>query len=419
MVGKDFDQRKVSHKIFSIVGISIKKIVVVLIMLLPGMLLDIMYHKEYFNIAYIKELVNIISNITGIKYYEALKILGGTVGVVLTMVNLFLATGINLAQRREDDIYGIPRSELEGLQTNRYTYTRRVTYVAPLLIIIFLNLSMCISGYLLYVYCYAFYLMHFRMHEQSYNIDYKRSIVVSSIIEQYKNSTDGNLVDLQVIIEKMGLHARTEKNWNDMVIIYRRMMEELGQVDLQSIYSISGEFFYYLFFHGDIKYGMEAQRFIRDLVSDFDKKNHPTVQDKEWVKFYSIIEMAVMYMNEADLISLLEWLENFVNRKKELSRRCSKKLDPHTIQLQRTLICVLLECRFRYCSCEEYVSLASVAKKTWLAINTTKYFIELKLYDQLRKHNAIVDIKNVIETLESDYKKRTRVSTLAKIATTI
>ncbi len=428
---RNHDKGKVSHKILSTAGNTIKKIVVVSAMLSPGILLDIMYHMEYFDIEYIKTLMQNISSITGVKYCEALKILGGTVGVVLTMVNLFLATSINLAQRREDNIYGIPRSELEEIQTNHYTYMRRVTYIAPLLIIIFLNLSMCISGYLLYVYCYAFYFIYFRMHEQSYNVDCKRSIVVKRIIKKYENSTDGNLIDMQVTFEKMGLCARAENNWNDMAIIYRRLMEELEQGDLQSIYSLSSEFFYYLFFYGDTAYGVEARRFIRDLVCDFDKKSHPTVQDKEWVMLYSIMDVAVMYMIEADLISLLEGLLNFVNRKHALSWQCSttskeneetlRTIDSHTIQLQRTLICVLLECRFKYCPSEGGVSLilASVAKKIWCAINTPKHFEELKLYDNLKKHYSEINFKEIIEDLEKDYKKGTMVSTMAKIAATI
>ena len=189
------------------------------IILAFGMFLDAVYYG-YVKCGWITDLFHFLAGITGVTYDRALGILEGTVGVVMTMVNLFLATSISLAQRREEHIYGISRSELEEFYPKRYRGTRNISlvtpFIAPVLIIIFLNFSLCIAGYFLYLYCYYIYFMHYRMHEQSYNKERNQAAVVQKILYEYQRGTENGRLAVQVIFEKMRNGVVKENNWNEM-----------------------------------------------------------------------------------------------------------------------------------------------------------------------------------------------------------
>lgn len=390
------------------------------IILAFGMFLDAVYYG-YVKCGWITDLFHLLAGITGVTYDRALGILEGTVGVVMTMVNLFLATSISLAQRKEEHIYGISRSELEEFYPKRYRGTRNISlvtpFIAPVLIIIFLNLSLCIAGYFLYLYCYCIYFMYYRMHEQSYNKERNQAAVVQKILYEYQRGTENGRLAVQVIFEKMRNGVVKENNWNEMGIIYRKVMEKLPQSDLNGAYSLSSEFFYILFFHGPEVNEVGAQKFIREFIGDFDGKSHGDLSDIEWAKLFAILEIAVMDMDEANLVNLLTWLQNYKKRKKELMQQGGQEMDSYTIQMQRAMVCVLLECRFQNASQGTItLPMAKVAKESWYVINTSDCLEQLMAYSDFVFHHPMISLREIIESLAKDYKDGTGTSIIANTA---
>ncbi len=391
------------------------------LMLSPGIFLDAVYYG-YVNCEWIMQLFHSLSDITGVTYQGALGILGSTVGVVMTMVNLFLATGISLAQRKGEHVYGISRSELEEFYTKRYRGTRNVSliipFIAPVLIIVFLNCSMCITGYLLYLYCYFSYFTYYRMHEQSYNKERNQSAVVEKILAEYQRGTESGRLAVQVIFEKMRNGVVKENNWNEMGIIYRKFMGKFPQDDLYGAYNLSSEFFHILFFHGPQIHEIGAQKFVREFIRDFDGKSHSNISDIEWVKLFAILEIAVMDMDEVNLISFLNWIQNYKIRKEESMQQGGSEMDSHTIQMQRVMVCVFLECRFQNVSPRAItLPMAKIAKESWYAINTSDCLEQLKAYSDFAFHHPMINLKEIIRNMRKDYKEGTRVSIIANIAT--
>lgn len=80
-------------------------ILLLVLMLIPGIVLDMMYWKHQANI------VNCLGSVPRyVKVYNnAFSILKSNVGVLMTMVSIFLTMNINMAERSEKKVYGIPR----------------------------------------------------------------------------------------------------------------------------------------------------------------------------------------------------------------------------------------------------------------------------------------------------------------------
>lgn len=416
------DLRRIYEQLYMIVKRELIAALTVLWMLIPGMLLDAVYYK-IIKCTFVSNGFRLMSELTGITYQSALEKLDGMIGALMTMVSLFLATSINLAQRRDDNLYGIPRYEFDQ-EDIKYTNTRRVSYVAPLLIIIFLNLSMCITGYLLYLYCFAFYFLHYRMHEQSYNEERNKKLVVKKLVDPYlKTDLEEGLLSVQVFFERIGDNVDKSHHWSEPGILYKNIMNELPENDLKRRYALSNVFFDSVYFGRGRIHELEAIEFIREFVAAFDKKEHSSFSDSEWVELFAILEVAIMKMGEENLNIVLSWLDNFTWRNKilqEKSRKnsdCSRQVDSETKKRQRTMLCVLLECRLQCADTEKRsLLMAKMAAKCWYDINTASYFSQLAVYSDFSLHRPRINLQMIIDNLINDYNERTKRSAIAYIA---
>ncbi len=405
-----------------------KSLGIVIFWLILALFLDAV-HYRLITCEWILKLWRWLSDLTGITYQSALDVLSGNAGTVMTLVSMFLTIGISIAERQTEHLYGIPWSELEPFQENGYKYARKISHVAPLLIVIILNLSLCMTGYLLYVYCYAFYFMYYRTHEQSYDRERNQYLIVKKIYTEYEEGRGAGLLAVRALFERMGNEAEKANNWNEMRMIYNKMMRECYKYNAESVHDIAGSFFSIIFFKGSHEF--ETRKFVRDFMTDFDKHRHDEIMDKDWVEIFSIFEVIIMNMEEDKLIGMLESADDFSSRKKELNREwkedyeghraeCLQQLNSVTISLQRVLICVLLECRFQCISQgPRTVPLAEAVRKCWCAVTVPEYFNQLEEYAVFMNHYSGINFIEIIETLERDYCKKTRESIIANTAAVI
>lgn len=412
----------------SLVEKEIKAVITVLIMLFPGFFLDAVYYRVIKCDA-IYAFFHYVFLLTGVTYQTAFEKLNGMLGILMTIVSLFLATNINLEQRRTADLYGIPRSELFLARDRKYRYTRRVSYLAPLLIVVFLNLSMCITGYLLYFYCYTFYILFYQMHEQSYNEERDRKYVVDTLVKKY---VDANLVDgaliVQLFCERVGSSLDRLHNWNSIQILYKDIVNCLPERELERRYIFTSSFFGSVYFGKDRIHEAEATKFIREFLYEFDSQSHVSWMETKWIELFSILEIAIIEMEEDNLLRTLEWLRDFKWRNKRLqdkdecentdkdSKKNPKQVQYDCICFQRTIIVIFLECRMyfidRICSLE----MANEVKRCWSEINTFQYYEEIKRNINFCLYHSGIDFNEVVENLKYDYEKGTKRSAVANIA---
>jgi hypothetical protein len=383
----------------------------IIIIAILAFCLDLMYHGVIACCPILRNGYHFLSTWTGVTYQSALDLLSGTVGVVMTMVSLILATGINLVQRGEVCIYGIPRSELKTSDNYMYQKMGRICYLAPLLIVFFLNFSMCISGYLLYIYCYVFLCLHHLKYRQSYNEKRNRDALVSKIIEEYQieNIEDG-IWNIQIYFEKIKEYTVESGKWNQMTILYQEMLDKISNEDMNRRYILSSTFFYYVFFRGKKKNETGAVSFIRDFIAEFDRKCAVVFTDPGWVELFAILEIAIMEMEEVCLLELLNLLKDFASREKKSS------ITENIIQRQRTMVCVLLECRLQNPLVDISISMANMLSSSWNELTTDDYINELEMYSGFRMRYSKRYFSLAIHNLILDYEKTIGISALGNIA---
>ncbi|MCD8326837.1 MAG: hypothetical protein LUC90_09235 [Lachnospiraceae bacterium] len=150
-------------------GVNVKKlrryinsILMAIFLLLPGLVLDFVHDQKItWNWATaVYECIRDCARWAGLHYDNAFQVLSNNLGVLITIVSLFLTMNINIAERSEKKVFGISRKELEDQGMGRwikfFRVMRVIGFLAPLLMIACIIERWCITGYLLLLFCYIF-----------------------------------------------------------------------------------------------------------------------------------------------------------------------------------------------------------------------------------------------------------------------
>ena len=189
-------------------------------------LLDCVYHDLF----YCEKLEGIWNGLRSWKeksfpmvtYRQSYEILRGTIGVLMTTISIFLTMTINIANRREQKVFGISRSKLTGTRMEvLYTWMRRWNCLSPVLMISFINISFCLSGYVVFFYCYLFSVLHYFLHRNSFSREKDRGYLVNKIV-QYNDfdNDEKKKMEYYLLLENMRKSIIKEGNWEEVSLYF-------------------------------------------------------------------------------------------------------------------------------------------------------------------------------------------------------
>lgn len=395
------------------------------VMLMPGMGLDWIYWNQencWNSIAVF--LQNFLS--CRITYCSALNTLNSSVGVLMTLVSLFLTMNINIAERSEKKVYGIVRRDLfPGKHNMFYVYVRRMSYFAPLLLLVFLNLSYCVSGYLLLCYLYLFLMAYYYTHESSYSLDKNLEAVAFLLAGYFDNSNDFEEkpeILYCMRLEEIGKSVKEGADWNGIEQIYSRLRSIKIYDDLNR-YMIDYYFYKIVFWNtvqDDISniYAMQFMRRRMEIVDVNTAKNGRL--GEEWTLIWSLFKVTLINANEYDLSLFLKWFLNDIERGRETMRKCGKSLPSHVVKEEIGVLLTLMEYRLRTKTIKSN-QLQSIIKVLWNSGKGIWMNEKFEFQAQIRNINQIEiekdtdEIEKVLQDLQSDYCKQTRRSLIAYI----
>lgn len=214
-----------------------------LLMLLPGFSVDILYYlRDYCPV--VKRAVHRLYCIFqpwGITYNSAMDIIGGIVGIIVTMVGLFISTNINLFQRSEKNSFGITYKEMQEIVGGKWQkvakWTKRVSCIAPLMLIPVLNFRLCVTGYLLYVYCCVSVVLQYFLYSSSFSRGEIPQKVVAVLLNEVPRDMDWKADGIQRFDMRLMAVAeslKTERNWLEVEILFDVLLRKLENYDLRN-----------------------------------------------------------------------------------------------------------------------------------------------------------------------------------------
>lgn len=333
----------------NIVAGMAKVMLVLFAMLLPGILLDIFYRMGV-NYWMSWQVVSILGSCK-ITYGSALKILGGNVGVLVSIVSMFLTINNNISERFEKKIYGVPRAGLYGNVGGFYRYTGKICLCAPALMLIFLNLEFCVSGYFVFGYCMLFMGMHYYRYDSSYSRPLEQMVCrIKRDLPEEGIWTLDTLSEYQVLLECIGRSAEEEGNWAEIESLYIALLDATLEYSFDKRYLIAFHFYQIVFWKSEKKSKVVPLEMLRTYLDRLDVEAGKTgvIQENQWPVLWGMMRAAVCESGERELIRFLEHFYDFPAR----GSNVLQKTEEYTLRLsameeQAGIMLVLLEYRFK------------------------------------------------------------------------
>lgn len=351
--------------IMAVIG---KTLLIMILMLLPGMFLDIFYRMGI-GIWYSWRIVSVL-RYCNITYSNSFKILGGSFGVIVSIVSMFLTINNNISERFEKKVFGIPRAELYEGENGIYKYMGRMCLCAPVLMMLFLNLEFCMSGYLVFCYCMLFVVMHYYRYDSSYSRPLDKMVCrIMRDLPREELWTQDTLSAYQLLLECIGQSAEEEGNWQEIESLYLALIDAQQEYDYDKRY-LTAFYFYRIVFWGSGRKSRIGLIPMDILIAYLDMLDIEAGADdlllgKNWPMLWAMMKAAVFEADERELIRFLEYFYDFPRRSgRVLQKTKIYTLDLNIMREQAGILLVLLEYRFIHMPPEDE-QFVELLKKAW------------------------------------------------------
>ncbi|MDD6072038.1 MAG: hypothetical protein PUC12_14705 [Clostridiales bacterium] len=289
-----------------------------ILFLVLGLGIDLTYSGRI-DCSFLQRVINALKEILipiGCSYHKAGEIISGSMGISFTTLSLLLSMGINLSNRFEIKIFGIPRWELGVSAAHKmYNWFRVLIYVFPFVMLICVNLEFYVLGHLVLAYSMIFLIVEYMLIIRSYKWNKNIDFTVTKLIKVFENKNNKNISnysEYQVWLEEIRLGIEKSDGWEKAEQLYEHFVQRVSEFRDEKCYISSYFFFDIIFCKGkQPELNDSALRCIKSYICQLYDRNN-----KKWneVVFCSLMKVAFRYWDEAQIYDFLKWFLDYTNR---------------------------------------------------------------------------------------------------------
>lgn len=390
----------------------------IIIVMMPGIVLDLLYRSNMFG-----SMRQLLSS-WGITYRSAFEILRSQAGILMTMVSLFLTINIHIVERAEKKVFGIPRKELFKEDDSKlYVWTRKTSCVSPVLFVIALNTYYCFTGYMLFLWCNAFLIMHFYKHRNSYGEKSNRGAVINKLkgCLQGEDVTLDEVMEYRMTLENIGSSAVVDGNWLELEKMYYSLLESSRYYNAMNRYMLSYYYNTVIFWNYNKNRFFSIQMLKRYMQHiDLYAAKEDNIPDWEWPVLWGMLIAACQKAEEEELSILLGWFLDFAERSRAVRQGANYELPVSVLKEQAGMLSILSEYRLRYSEINDsYLVLQMM--RIWdygkVSIKNCEYDSIEQLYNmnETDLENDRILIGDIVKDLKSDVLNHSKISIITNL----
>lgn len=320
-----------------------------LFLLLPGILLDLTYQ----GVIHCKILMSALDLMrgfgkAGLHYGTMFSFLDNNAGIIVTMVTLFFTMSIHVANRAEERIYGFYRSELDDLlhTVPCVVRSRHLNYLAPILMIIMINLHYCLSGYLVLLWSYFFLMRQYSRYAGSFDKRRYMEGVVRKLTNCFVGGlTSETLFEFQLTLENFGNGIKVKEEWKNAEKIYCILTNPCTKYK-EELYYIYGRYYFEGVFCGkEFQENRNALHMLKKETAACDLRiaHYEEMQKKDKFLYWGILVGTIKSFCEEELILFLEYFLAFNMRSNYTMEYINKNLPSSILKWQSTMLLTAVE----------------------------------------------------------------------------
>lgn len=296
--------------------------VLLAIMLIPGVLLDFTY-MNIIKCTFVSRVIDFLRKCLcpfGFGYEAAQEFLKSYIGVLITVLSLVLSITLGISERLEKRVFGIVRSEFElNPHSVTYKFFRNISWLAPVFIIICLNLNLCACGYFLVIYSYTALLYLYIKRNGGFDQKKSREGIIRLLLRCFSSPDDSaelKILNYEGYLECIGADAEREYDWKIREQLYRELLLEIGDFSSKGKFELSYRFFKGVFGRNEKIRDDVSFRIIQSYLLSVWSKKHEELPENYFSKnrlnedeiiFVSMLYACVIRAKEYSITQFLDW----------------------------------------------------------------------------------------------------------------
>lgn len=307
-------------------------------------------------------------------YCRATTILEENIGVLLAIVSLILTVTMSISERLEKKLYGISRSELKTMRYPIfYNSTRFGAYAAPALMVVCINLSCTMCGYLLLFFGYIILIIQFMLYNGGFDKRKNRDAIIGKLTEYTRDRVD---MESAIWTEYLGLletmrNSLVEEGIGRSIqqLYYGMMRRAVMEYDEENTDLACLCFFHEVIWKGNDNIAMQIAR---ECISKSDmgrfeeedlSENHGWIwnvfrlikgkrdsedarnEEAEWNVVLGMLAIVICNGEERELIDFIDWFLDFPRRSARALENDGNVFPVKRFQEQMMAVLVFLERR--------------------------------------------------------------------------
>lgn len=330
----------------------ILKIVIVIIVFSFGISLDLLYHNvpSAGLLCDIRNFFMFLGHFFRLSYTAGFELLKSNFGVLITAVSLFLSMSMNLITRTEDTVFGIPRGNLNYPSVfSQSLYVRVVSkamFVAPVFMIVLINLRLCVTGYILILFCFFFVYRLFYLYRTSYNKENDIRLIAENLLDNgMKQLERSDTLAYQGFVETITASIRQNNEWTSALKIYFELGGLIYQKKLDPIAAAQ----IYRGYFASVFLNPVSENTLDALKAIFFHYCGNSVQDisRQLMMYVFPLYTFIQSSDEQYLKRHLQWFLDFPNLQKYICLNNENGLLPETFYLHAGVLLIYTETWFR------------------------------------------------------------------------
>lgn len=185
----------------------------------------------------------------------------------------------------------------------------KISYIAPVLMIIFLNFSYCISGYLLYLYCYSFVIVHYFKHESSYSKNRNQKAIIAKFEDCIPDMTELDsdiILKFQMLLENIAKSVKKDGNWQEIGDLYNKLIRDIEGENILKAYVISYNFYNIIYWRGSNRRRSAPMQLLKSYIKEMDtggSEAKAAPMTAEWSALWGMLRVATYMAGESELVT--------------------------------------------------------------------------------------------------------------------
>lgn len=358
-------KQSIAQGLFALVG----AIIIWLFLLSPGLLLDLIHHGVFhFKNLSALDLARLLGKI-GLRYETMFSFLDKNVGVIVTMITLFFTMSVYVANRAEEKVYGFSRSELDSFShTGLYAVrSRHLTYLAPVLMILMINLHYCLSGYLLMLWSYFFLMRQYSRYAGSFDKQRDIEAVVRKLTDCFADElTSETLFEFQFTLENHSNGIKTREEWKGAETIYKELISPCTKYGEEFYYIYSRYYFENVFCRKDFLGNRKVLSLLTKEIAACDLRiaEHAEMGKEDKFLFWGMLVGTIKCFCEEELLFFLEHFLDFRTRSNYTVKHIKRDLPYPILKWQSAMLLTVVEIWLQRNEMEN-LDLADTIKDLW------------------------------------------------------